>query len=153
MKGKTIMANNEITQKIFNYLQSHNVLTLATVSPDGKPLAHTVVYVSEGATVYFGTYKDTRKAQNILKNPSVAYTVDEDYADWDKIQGVQMTGMAAMLTDQKELERIMKKYVEKFPQAADFPPDPDMVLIKIESLRGYFLDYTKGFGHRDEVVF
>ncbi len=147
------MANDEIKQKISDYLKSHNVLTLATVTPDGKPLAHTVVYVSDGAAIYFGTYKDTRKAQNIIRNPSVAYTVDEDYPDWNKIQGVQMTGRAAILTDQAELGKIMKMYVEKFSAAADLPPDPGMVLIKVEPISGYFLNYTKGFGHRDEVKF
>ncbi len=153
LKGEGLMANDEIKQKISDYLKSHNVLTLATVTPDGKPLAHTVVYVSEGAAVYFGTYRETRKVQNILKNSAVAYTVDEDYADWNKIQGIQMTGRATILTDGAELGRIMKMYVEKFPAAADMPPDPDMVIIKIEPVSGYFLDYTRSFGYRGEVIF
>ncbi|MBI4847938.1 MAG: pyridoxamine 5'-phosphate oxidase family protein [Nitrospirae bacterium] len=147
------MANEEIKQMISAYLKTHNKLTLATVTPEGNPLAHTVEYVSDGGTIYFGTSKETRKAQNIMKNPSVAYAVDEDYTDWTKIQGVQMSGKASILTDQGELEKVMKLYVAKFPAVADFPPDMDMVMIKIVPVSGYFLDYTMEFAHRDEVKF
>jgi general stress protein 26 len=147
------MSNEGIRQKISDYLQSHNILTLATVTAEGKPQAHTVTYVNEGTTVYFGTLKDTRKARNIMNNSSVAFTVDEDYPDWNVIQGIQMSGQASLLTDQGELERIGKMYMEKFPQAADLPKSENMIMIKITATNGYFLDNTKGFTHRDEVMF
>ena len=147
------MSNKEIKQQMSEYLKSHNILTLATVCANGKPVAHTVTYVSEGTTVYLGTYKGTRKAKNIIKNPSVAYTVDEDYPDWSKIKGIQMKGTAELLTDQAEMQSVWGKMLEKFPAARDIPQNPDMVIIKITPKSGYFLDYTKGFTHRDEVNF
>jgi general stress protein 26 len=145
------MSHEDIKNRIVDYLRSHNILTLATVTPDGKPLAHTVTYVSDGLTVYFGTYKTTRKAQNITHNPHVAYSVDEDYADWSKIQGIQMSGNASPITDQNEMGRIWNKFLEKFPAAKDLPQSPDMVIFKIIPSCGYFIDYSKGFTHRDEI--
>ena len=147
------MSNDEIRQKITSYLKSHNIMTLATVTPEGQPVAHTVTYVNDSTTVYFGTNRQTRKAQNIMKNPSVSFTVDEDYADWAMIQGVQMIGNASILTEQTELEKAGKLYLEKFPAAANLPQNPDKIMIKIKPVSGYFLDYTKGFTHRDEVRF
>ncbi len=147
------MENKEIKEKIADYLTSHNILTLATVTPEGNPLAHTVEYASEGTTVYVATSNSRRKTLNILRNPHVAYTVDEDYKDWLTIQGVQMEGVAAVLSRKEDIERAVAVYLGKFPFVAEFPPNPDMVFIKIEPVAGFFLDYTKGFTHSDSVTF
>jgi len=147
------MEKEEIRQAISDYLRSHRKMTLATVTLDGRPIAHTIEYASDGATVYFGTLRTSRKAQNIIKNCRVSYAVDEDYEDWMKIQGVQIEGKAEVLADPKDIKYAMDLFTRKFPFVADFPPNPDMVLVRIEPLAGFFLDYTKGFAHRDEVRF
>ena len=147
------MNNGNIIRQISEYLKAHNVVTIATVTSDGKPLSHTVEYASEGTTVYFVTNRLTRKARNIAANPHVAYTVDEDYLDWSKIQGIQMEAFATIITDKAELEKASGIYVEKFPIVKTFPPNPDWVFIKVQPVSGFFLDYTKGFAHRDKVDF
>lgn len=147
------MSSEELKQKISAYLASHRKMTLATVTPDDRPIAHTVEYASDGAVVYFGTLRTTRKAQNIMKCPYVSYAVDEDYDDWMTIQGVQMEGTAAILTERKDLDHAMQLYLNKFPAVASFPPNPDMILVKIDPVAGFFLDYAKGFAHRDEARF
>lgn len=144
---------NTTRQRIVEYLESHRKMTLATVTPEGRPLAHTVEYASYGPTVYFATRKSTRKVQNILKNPEVAYAVDEDYDDWLQIQGVQMEGVATVLSDQDEKDKAAAAYIEKFPFVADFPPNSEMVFVKVEPVRGFFLDYTQGFTHREDTEF
>ena len=143
----------EIKLKISNYLQNHQKMTLATVNPQGNPVAHTVEYVPDGAAVYFATKKDTRKAQNTIQNGNVAYTVDEDYEDWMKIQGIQMEGTACVVTGEDEVNRVFALYLERFPFVADFPPNPDLIFIKVEPCVAYFLDYEKGFTHRDRVTY
>ncbi len=147
------MSDEEIKLKISDYLKGHRKMTLATVTLDGRPLAHTVEYASDGATVYFGTLRTTRKAQNIIKNSHVSYAVDEDYDDWTKIQGVQIEGRAELLKEQKDVKQASDLIIGKFPAVADFPPNPDMVFVRIEPIAGFFLDYNKGFAHRDEVKF
>jgi uncharacterized protein YhbP (UPF0306 family) len=138
---------------IADYLTSHNILTLATVTSENKPIAHTVEYASEGTTVYIATSSSRRKIQNILKNPHVAYTVDEDYKDWLTIKGVQMEGTAAVLSRKEDIDHAAGVYLGKFPFVAQFPPNPEMVFIKIEATVGSFLDYTKGFTHSDTLSF
>lgn len=147
------MSDGEIKERIGGYLKDHSVLTLATVTPDCRPLAHTVTYVSEGATVFFATLKTTRKYHDIRRNPAVAYTVDEDCPDWGKIKGIQMEGRAEILADPGEVARVRALYVKKFPAAADFPEDLDMAFIRVEPMACFFLDFSKGFSHRDEVKF
>ena len=148
------MEKKEIRQAISDYLRTHRKMTLATVTLDGRPLAHTVEYVSDnGPMLFFVTKKTTRKAQNIMKNANVSFAVDEDYDDWMKIQGVQVEGRATILSDEKDIKYATDLFLKKFPFVAEFAPDPDMVFVKIEPVAGFFLDNTKGFAHRDEVKF
>jgi hypothetical protein len=64
-----------------------------------------------------------------------------------------MQGTATIITDEAELNRIGKLFIEKFPVLADMPMDSDMTIIKITPTEGFFLDYRKEFGHMDGVTF
>ncbi|MGD2087235.1 MAG: pyridoxamine 5'-phosphate oxidase family protein [Candidatus Aminicenantes bacterium] len=146
--------SNEILEKITGYLVNHEHLNLGTVTAEGAPIVHTVAYVSDGATIYFVTHKESRKAQNISSNSAVAYTVDDDdYEDWTEIIGIQGMGKASLLEDKEELEKVQGLMMKKFPQMANLPPDPNMVFYKVEPTEIYYLDNTVSFGHRDRVEF
>lgn len=141
----------ELKDKINQYLANHYYLNLATVDLRGSPMAHTMAYVSEDSVVYLATNNKTRKIQNIINNPRVAYTVDEDDPDWFDMQALQVEGKASIITDEKELREFGEIMVAKFPIAADMPPDPDTVMIKIEPEVIYYLDYSIEFGHREKL--
>lgn len=146
--------NKEILEKITGYLANHEHLNLGTVTAEGAPIVHTVAYVSDGAAIYFVTHKESRKAQNIISNSAVAYTVDDDdYEDWTKIIGIQGRGNAALLEDKGELEKAQALMMKKFPQMANLPPDPNMVFLKVEPTEIYYLDNAVSFGYRDRVEF
>ncbi len=143
--------SEELKDKIREYLSNHYYLNLATVSPQGRPMAHTMAYVSEGIVVYMATNKNTRKVQNITQNPFVAYTVDEDDPDWFNIQALQIEGKASIITNENELREAGEILVAKFPVAADMPPDPDSIMIKIEPEVIYYLDYSVKLGYREQM--
>ncbi len=148
------MEKDEIRKSISDYLRTHRKMTIATVTLDGRPLAHTVEYAcDDGPVLYFATKKTTRKAQNIMKNGNVSLAVDEDYDDWMKIQGVQIEGLATILSEEKDIKYARDLFLKKFPFVAEFTPDPDMCFVKVEPIAGFFLDTTQGFAHRDEVKF
>ena len=143
----------ELKDKIYEYLANHYYLNLATVSPQGSPMAHTMAYVSKDAVIYLATNKNTRKVQNIIHNPRVAYTVDEDDPDWFDMQALQVEGRASIITEENELREVGEVMIAKFPVTADMPPDPDTIMIKIEPEVIYYLDYNIEFGHREKVDF
>jgi general stress protein 26 len=140
-------------ESIARYLASHPYIQLGTVTPGGTPQVHTVSFVADGPVVYFATDRDSRKARNILANRTVAFVCDEDYEDWSVIQGVQMEGDAFPVDNPEEIERVGRMMLEKFPQARDMPENANLVFFRIEPLRGYYLDNTVSFAHRDEVEF
>ena len=140
-------------QQLINYLAAHHKTVLATVNDHGNPVAHTVEYVNRGATIYFMTFKDTRKVKHIANNPAVAYTVDEDYADWSKIQGVQMEGRASMITAPEEAQTVQGLFIEKFPFLAQMPQKEGMLLFKVEPEKAMYIDNLIEWGYRDYLQF
>lgn len=140
-------------KNIIDYLSSHKKMTLATSSPEGKPIAHTVEYVAENGVIFFGTDQTTRKVQNIKTNPNVAYAVDEDYDDWPQIKGVQMQGTAEIVTDESELKKVIDLFTEHYPYTTELPSVEGSIFVKIQPNTGYYLDYSKGFGRRAQVDF
>jgi uncharacterized protein YhbP (UPF0306 family) len=142
-------------KNIENYLNAHGLLSLATISPEGLPMAHSVEYINEGNTIYFISHKGTRKMVNIAANANVAYTVDEDYQDWSTIQGIQMMGKASFVEDPAEAQRLMGVYVQKFPQVMNFPKEmaDEMRLVKVEPVHAKYIDNTQGMGHHEIVEY
>ncbi len=142
-----------VKTKITDYLASHHYLRLGTVTAQCTPQVHTVGYVSEGCIIYFVTDRQSRKAKNIISSPAVAYAVDENYPDVVAIQGVQMEGKASLVTLETDALRILDLMAHKFPDMEKIPPNPDLVIFRVEPVRGFFLDSTVAFGHRDMVDF
>ena len=142
-----------VKTKIAGYLASHPYLRLGTVTAHCTPQVHTVGYVSEACTVYFVTDRKSRKAGNICTNPAVAFAVDENYSDVTAIQGVQLEGTASLVTLETEALRLMALMAQKFPGLENIPPNRDLVIFKVEPARGYFLDNSIAFGHREMVDF
>jgi len=88
--------------------------------------------------------------QNIKFCEKVSLAIEEDYPDWMKIKGVQLGGSAEVLIKKEEIARVQKLYLDKFPFVANFPLS-DIVFCQVTPKIIYFLDYEKGFDHRDII--
>jgi len=115
----------DLKQVVLDYLSAHNTMTVATVR-DNVPWAATVFYANDGFTLYFISNPDVCvHGQNIACNPSVAITIYEDYPltglnDWRKVQGIQMEGVAKMLTTEEEIAQAVRIYAEKYSFTAPY---------------------------------
>jgi nitroimidazol reductase NimA-like FMN-containing flavoprotein (pyridoxamine 5'-phosphate oxidase superfamily) len=92
---------DELKQRATDFLKSQNVCVLCTSKGD-VPRATPIEYYSEGTTVYMIAQEST-KTENIKANPKVSIgiynTPYTDWIDWYKVVGVQVTGVARLLTD------------------------------------------------------
>jgi uncharacterized protein YhbP (UPF0306 family) len=141
------MAEDEIRREIGEYLERHNVGTIAVADGD-NPGAHTVYYVSRGLRVCFETDQGSQKIAVLQANPKVSLAVDEDYKDWRDIKGVQLFGKARVLSVGKS-DAWKEAYLRKFPQVRDYGGIPSHhVFVEIIPEKVYFLDFTKKFGHK-----
>ena len=143
-----------ILERVLDLLKTHDKMKVATVRADGFPQATTVNYVNEGLVIYFGCGVRSQKARNIVRDDRVSLAIDHEYADWSKIQGLSMGGIAERVSDIQDIERIGDLFTRKFPQLSGFRPEDLLgtaffrVTPKVISV----LDYSKGFGHTDLIA-
>ena len=146
-----------LTVRVQKYLQDHTVATLAT-SSNGDLWAAAVVYVHDGSTLYFLSAPTSRHCLNLVHNPRIALTIQEDYSDWLEIKGVQLEGNAFEISGEEEaLAR--RLYGRKFPVVGLLAQAPSAIVkalakvrwYKIVPHRVYFIDNSYGLGHRDEI--
>lgn len=143
--------------QVADYLAGHNVMTLATQGADG-PWAAAVFYAWDAGSLIFLSSPDSRHGRNLLADPRCAATVQEDYADWALIKGIQLEGRVRRLEGEAARDA-QQAYAGKFPLVgplARIPPAIAAALARVawfrlEPVRLHFIDNSKGFGHRDEI--
>ncbi|MCP4363193.1 MAG: pyridoxamine 5'-phosphate oxidase [Chloroflexi bacterium] len=145
----------QIKNEALVYLDDHQVMTLATHGRMGL-WAAAVFYVNDGFDFYFLSAGHTRHAQNIATQPQVAATIQEDYRDWQAIQGIQLEG-EVRLVDGGLRDTAVSLYRHKYPFIARPKSQILMALKKVNWYRLkpeklYFIDNQKGLGHRDLVI-
>jgi hypothetical protein len=129
-------------------------MTLATTGPQGI-WAAAVFYVNDGFELIFLSAGHTRHGQNITAVPHVAATIQEDYRDWQEIQGIQLEGRISLLTDVSR-ETAMSRYLQKYPFLANAGEKMQAAIAQVNWYllrpeRLYFIDNSLGLGHRDEI--
>lgn len=137
------------------YLREHHVMTLATLGADG-PWAAAVFYAHVGVALFFLSAPTTRHARNLARDARCAATIQDDVADWQAVRGVQLEGRAQRLEgdDARAAQRL---YGAKFPLIADLGRAPlaiaqafdKVAWYRLDAERLYFIDNSRGFGHRD----
>ncbi len=136
------------------YIQTHQVMTLATGGTDGV-WAAAVFYAADEFTFYFISAGHTRHAQNIAQNPHVAVTIQEDYKDWPAIQGIQLEGDVTLLHGAQQKHAIAF-YQQRFPFIANADAKMQAALLRmnwycLQPVQLYFIDNRLGLGHRDTI--
>ena len=141
-------------QLALTYLQTHQVLTLATMGVEGV-WASAVFYASVVFDFYFLSAAHTRHAQNMVTNTHVAGTIQEDYRDWPAIKGIQLEGDVVLLTGEQRASA-EALYSQRYPFIQQANPQIRAGLAKVnwyrlQPTRLYFIDNSIRLGHRDEI--
>lgn len=130
------------------------VLTLATVSPDGAPAAASLFFAyDENLHLYFLSAEHTQHVQNLLHEPRVAVTIAPPAQHWREIRGLQLRGVAHMLTDAAEA-RARALYAARFPFVGAFGQAlARMRWFEIVPHWARLTDNRIAFAHKQEWVF
>ena len=147
-----------MNEQVLAYLREHRVMTLATHGTAGV-WAAAVFYANDGFDLIFLSSPASRHCGNLAENPRIAATIQEDYADWPEIKGVQLEGVAREIGGTRE-EQARHLYGEKFPIIRRLAQAPVAIARAMGKVRWYevvperlyFIDNSAGFGHRDEVA-
>ena len=98
-----------------------------------------------------------------MTNSHVSATINEDYANWGDIKGLQLKGQVEQIGSLAENNEIADKFTAKFSDVSDFfkLPDelPEALVDKVRKVRFYnfrpskifYIDNSLSFGHRQEM--
>lgn len=157
--------DTELRQSILAYLQTHNVMTIASCH-ENVPWAAAVFYASDEFDLYFFSNPKSRHGVNMAANAVVSAAIHEDYRDWRAIRGIQLEGRAERLRSLKLQARFWEVYLKKFPFVKQFFSGSgqagglrDMLKTKLTGIRlyrivpptVYYIDNSRGFGHRERL--
>jgi len=146
---------------VLEYLRGRSYCTLCTLGPEG-PYASTVTFAEdEDLNLYFTTLRDSQKVRNLRQNPDCSLAVNDQLSpegaaeELARIKGVQYLGRAELLEDREEVQRAMGILLGKHPYlqglAQQVPPE-QLAMVRVRPRRVVFLDYTKGFMHKEEIA-
>jgi len=115
------MQNGRMTEfpekRITGFIHKHHIFTLAT-SSNNIPYTCTCfyVYLDELNMFVFTSDHETRHVDELLAQPRVAGAIALETTMIGKIQGIQFTGMSALL-EGALYETALSAYLRKFPIA------------------------------------
>lgn len=149
-----------LKRQAFDYLASHNTMTLATCTGE-MPWAATVFYASDDLKLYFFSSPESRHCQNLAANSRVAVTIQEDYKDWRLIKGIQIEGKVILVDSVMEKAKAIAVYARKYPAIIKLFTDPTSgvyhrAFLKVKFYcvmpeRLFYIDNEQGFGKRQEL--
>jgi len=123
------------------FLRAHRLATEATVSAArGVQAAVVGIAVTDDFELVFDTLATTRKAENIARDPRVAFVIGGTLTGEE--QTVQYEGVADRLAG-AELSRFQKTYLEVFPDGRERLAWPGLIYIRVKPRWLRYSDYRR----------
>jgi PPOX class probable F420-dependent enzyme len=130
--------------QVQKFLATKEVAVLATVQPDGAPLAMAMWFLHDPASLTMISVDHLQKVRNLHRDPRVCVVMEA--ADAAGIRGVVVQGRAEFLADTPErralVDRFLKKYhplLEEYWKGRVMPPDRVMFRIVPAKVRSWGL--------------
>ncbi|MFX0102731.1 MAG: pyridoxamine 5'-phosphate oxidase family protein [Candidatus Hodarchaeota archaeon] len=148
----------QVISESVGYLESHNIMTMATASLDGTPNASALEYANDGLDVVVFSRGKSWKVTNIRENPKVFYEVHDDLKidreSLRRIIGLQVAASAEIVdSNDPRYEPLYGLMEKKFPVFKGIPKQQERVILLFKPNKLWLLDYSKKFFHRDEISF
>jgi uncharacterized protein len=157
--SKAAASQEQLRRDLLEYLATHNVMTISSCHQN-IPWAAAVFYASTDFILYFLSNPKSRHGTNIAQNSHVSAAIHEDYREWRQIRGIQLEGRAERLTSIRQRAVFWQTYEKKFPFVKQFFSAGgfrELLSAKVTGIRlyrivpqqVYFIDNSRGFGHRE----
>lgn len=132
-------------------LDSHRVMAISTVRPDGWPQTTIVGYANDGLVIYFLILRTSQKFANIQHDDRVSVAIGEEPRDLREAKAVFAGAQASEVTNPKQRDHAWRLFVERHPNLADFllPASTQAAIMRAVCRFVSVVDYSKGLGHSD----
>ena len=112
--------------EMLSYMRAQPWAIEASVTPQGAPQAAVIgVAVTDRCELLFDTVTQSRKHQNLVKNPRVAFVIG-----WEHERTVQYEGIAEIPTE-AELPDVQAYYFDRFPDGPTRQTWPGLVYWRV----------------------
>lgn len=140
-------------QPAITILNTHRIMAVSTVRPDGWPQTTIVGYANQGFDIYFLIFRSSQKYANIQQEPRISLAVGAEPERMEELQAVYAGAMAAEVTDPAEAERAWALLAERHPNLAGYyrPDAAEAVLMRASCKHLSVLDFSQGLGHSEEL--
>lgn len=150
--------DSKILQKAIKYLESHNLLTMATASKSGIPHAACLEYANKDMETFVSTWMGSRKLMNIKNNPQVFYeihdVVDINKDDIKNIKGLQVEAVGEVFQYPSEnFKAAWDVMIKKYPVFKLIKLNEKRAVLHFIPKKLWMLDYGIKFGHTDVYEF
>jgi nitroimidazol reductase NimA-like FMN-containing flavoprotein (pyridoxamine 5'-phosphate oxidase superfamily) len=141
-------------QPAIEILDSHRMMAISTLRPDGWPQTTIVGYANQGWAVYFAIFRSSQKFANIENDDRVSIAVSSEPRSLGEIKAVYAGAHASEVTDPEERELAWRLLTERHPNLADFGPQSasDEALMRADCKYVSVLDYSRGIGHAETTT-
>jgi len=125
----------EDSHSLINHVLESQKLGVFASDKQGLPYTTLVAFIHSPDLmhIYFATYKDTRKYENIQKNPKVSILIDDrenKSSDFYKATAITAEGVAETLDP--PFSTLKEKFLNKHPHLADFINSRSARMIRIK---------------------
>lgn len=126
------------------FLGTKEVVVLATLQPDGSPLAMPMWFLHDGESLTMISVDGLQKVKNLRRDPRVCVVAEA--ADKNGIRGVAIQGMVEFLEDgvdrRQRVDHFLRKYAPRLEQlwgGKTMPPNRVMFRIVPTKVRPWGL--------------
>lgn len=130
-------------------LDTHRIMAISTVRPDGWPQTTIVGYANVGLTIYFMIFRSSQKFANIQRDDRISIAIGEEPRDVRELNAAYAGAHATELVDPRGREDAWRLLRQRHPNLADFePPEPsEAAVMRAECKYVSILDYRIGPGY------
>ena len=97
------------------FLATRYIAVLATVQPDGAPLAMPMWFLPDPAALTMISVDDLRKVRNLRRDPRVCVVVEWANATGGEGRGVTVHGAVEFLADGPERRALAERFHARYP--------------------------------------
>lgn len=150
----------EVSRQIAALLDTHHVMSLATVCSDG-PHAANLFYARDGFDLLWLSESSSRHSMAVETDARVAATIAMDYSDFREIQGLQISGQAFLVTEEASRQHARFCLEARYPflhAAASAPAELRKAyeraqFYRLQPARIAMIDNTRGLGFKQTLDF
>jgi nitroimidazol reductase NimA-like FMN-containing flavoprotein (pyridoxamine 5'-phosphate oxidase superfamily) len=141
-------------QPAIRILNTHRIMAISTIRPDGWPQTTIVGYANRGFDLVFLIYRSSQKLANIRHDDRISIAVAAEPAELDQLQAVYASAHAREITVESEREAAWRQLMERHANLAgsQIPEATEAVFMRARCEHVSMLDFTQGLGHREQLI-